>query len=517
MYRFAALLIVLAAAVPSLAQGRKFDPQAGAKAIAPFLDERTVAVVHVDLDALDAETLMKKLDLLMKDSTIKIDPAERAAQKGFLAANLDALKKNGAHDFYLIASLADLPGPGPFCVLPLGSNGNGKGIAKVFLQPSLGPGIATEEINGAVIVGSEATVKRVAKMKPTARPEIGKALTAVGDGSAHLVVVATTDSRKVLEEMMPTLPPALGGGSIKVLSRGLEWAAVKVQLEPELGVQAIVQGADKDAAKALSELLAKAYKFVGEQKELEPIVKAVPKLFDTLTPSVEGERLVLKLDQKSLVATLVPAIEEIRLAAFQMQCMNNLKQIVLAMHNYHDTFGAFPAVANFDKNGQPLLSWRVHILPFIEQQELYKQFHLDEPWDSEHNKPLIKKMPKVYMSSLNPKLLEAGKTTYVGLVGDLTMFNGTKVGVKIAEVTDGTSNTILVVDADDDLGVIWTKPDDPKLDHKDPKKGLTGRFRKGFLIAFADGSVHLLPKTITKENLNALFTKNGGEVVELPE
>jgi hypothetical protein len=278
-----------------------------------------------------------------------------------------------------------------------------------------------------------------------------------------------------------------------------------------------VQGADKDAAKALSELLAKAYKVVSEQKELEPILKAFPKLFDILAPKVEGDRLVLKLDEKTLVTTLVPVIEEIRLAAFQMRCANNLKQILLAMHNYHDVYGTLPAVGNFDKNGKPLLSWRVHILPFIEQQQLYQEFHLDEPWDSEHNKPLIKKMPKVFSSSLNPKLLEAGKTTYVGLVGDLTMFNGTKAGVKLVDVTDGTSNTIMIVDADDDMGVIWTKPDDPKLDHKDPKKGLTGRFRKGFLIAFADGSVHLLPKTITKETLNALFTKNGGEVVEIPD
>jgi hypothetical protein len=278
-----------------------------------------------------------------------------------------------------------------------------------------------------------------------------------------------------------------------------------------------VQGADKDAAKALSELLAKAYKVVSEQKELEPILKAFPKLFDILAPKVEGDRLVLKLDEKTLVTTLVPVIEEIRLAAFQMRCTNNLKQILLAMHNYHDVYGTLPAVGNFDKNGKPLLSWRVHILPFIEQQQLYQEFHLDEPWDSEHNKPLIKKMPKVFSSSLNPKLLEAGKTTYVGLVGDLTMFNGTKAGVKLVDVTDGTSNTIMIVDADDDMGVIWTKPDDPKLDHKDPKKGLTGRFRKGFLIAFADGSVHLLPKTITKETLNALFTKNGGEVVEIPD
>jgi hypothetical protein len=89
--------------------------------------------------------------------------------------------------------------------------------------------------------------------------------------------------------------------------------------------------------------------------------------------------------------------------------------------------------------------------------------------------------------------------------------------VRIKEVTDGTSNTIFMVDADDKDAVIWTKPDDLKLDPKDPKKGLSNRFPAGFLAAFADGSVRLLPYSINKETLHALFTKNGGEDVNIPE
>ena len=85
-------------------------------------------------------------------------------------------------------------------------------------------------------------------------------------------------------------------------------------------------------------------------------------------------------------------------AARRAQSMNNLKQFALAMHNYHDTNGKFPAASSFDKDGKPLLSWRVHVLPYLEQAELYKQFHLDEPWDSEHNKKLIEKMPNVLAS-----------------------------------------------------------------------------------------------------------------------
>src|SRR5262249_46508298 len=73
------------------------------------------------------------------------------------------------------------------------------------------------------------------------------------------------------------------------------------------------------------------------------------------------------------------------LAKARRQSINNLKEIALAMHNRHDTYGFLPASAIYSKNGKPLLSWRVELLPFLDQQELYRQFHLDEPWDSEHN------------------------------------------------------------------------------------------------------------------------------------
>jgi len=98
------------------------------------------------------------------------------------------------------------------------------------------------------------------------------------------------------------------------------------------------------------------------------------------------------------VALLLPAVQAARESARRMQGSNNLKQQLLAMHNFHDTHNGFPAAYSTNKDGKPLLSWRVHILPYIEQQPLYNEFKLDEPWDSEHNKKLIAKMPQVFRS-----------------------------------------------------------------------------------------------------------------------
>ncbi len=153
--------------------------------------------------------------------------------------------------------------------------------------------------------------------------------------------------------------------------------------------------------------------------------------------------------------------------------MNNLRQIALAAMNYTSTFGALPPAYISDKaTGKPLLSWRVALLPFLGEDPLYKQFHLDEPWDSAHNKPLINRMPSVYRSLSGP--VAAGKTRYVTLRHKDSAFPG-KEGVRPAEITHGMSNTILAVEADEAHAVTWTKPDDLEFNPEKPGAGLTGQ------------------------------------------
>jgi hypothetical protein len=218
-------------------------------------------------------------------------------------------------------------------------------------------------------------------------------------------------------------------------------------------------------------------------------------------------------------ALLLPAVQKTREAASRAQSMNNLKQIALAMHNYHDTYRGFPAPANYDDDSKPLLSWRVHILPFIEQQPLYAKFKLDEPWDSKHNKELIKDMPLIYKVPGGLKV-DDGKTCYLLPTGDSTAFPkgsaGSARGLGIATITDGTSNTIMAVEAAPDKAVIWTKPDDWEFDPDKPKQGLVGHRSNGFLAAFCDGSVRFINQNVKDDVPKAVFTRAGGEVVELP-
>lgn len=211
-------------------------------------------------------------------------------------------------------------------------------------------------------------------------------------------------------------------------------------------------------------------------------------------------------------ALLLPAVQQAREAARRAQGRNNLKQIGLAMHNYHDVHKTFPPAATVDKKKKPLLSWRVHVLPFVDQAPLYQQFHLDEPWDSEHNKQFIKQIPPVYLSPNHGDLAKDGKTVYLVPTGEGAAFEGNE-GLGIRSFVDGTSNTILAVEAHRDAAVIWTKPDDLILDFKDPIKNLKSARVGGFHALMSDGAVRFISDAINPETLKALFTRGGGEAL----
>ena len=220
----------------------------------------------------------------------------------------------------------------------------------------------------------------------------------------------------------------------------------------------------------------------------------------------------LKIDPATAGVTLVQAVQKMRAAASRAQGTNNLKQLGLAIHNYANTMkGQSPAHANYSKDGKPLLSWRVLILPYIEGQDLYRQFHLNEPWDSEHNKKLLAKMPKVYTSPEDEDTIKKHVTHYQGFMGKGAFFEG-KQGLRFpAEFTDGTSNTIMFVEAA--KAVPWTKPEDVSYDPDQPlpKLGLPGA--GVFLAAMCDGSVRAISHKITEKTLRSAITRNGGEIL----
>jgi hypothetical protein len=502
------LSLILAVLVPAAA-GAKFDADTAARALAPFLDDRTVLVGHVDLTRVDLDKVFARLKEFIPDKTDKESEQIQKAGKEWLAG----FQKAGGSEVYLVFSLVDLF-EGPFLVAPVKDAAAGKATA-AFLMRQASKGHGTAVLDNTVYFGPSAALKRIQDRKPADRPEAAKALAAAGDEAVlRLALIPNADSRRVFEETLPTLPAEFGGGSTTPFTRGLQWAVLGLHAPPEMKLMLTLQASSAKAAETLYESIQRVVKAVQEHKEFKDI-PYLDKLKTVLTLDRADDRVMLSVADKDLLPVIAGLMQKVRADLVRGESRNQLRQIGLALWSYHDVHKQFPAAASYDKGGKPLLSWRVHLLPFLDQEALYKEFRLDEPWDSDHNKKLIARMPAVYRSSEDPKVIAAGKTSYLAPLGEATMFPG-KEGVRVRDVTDGTSNTIFIVDADDAHAVEWTKPEDLPIDSKAPRKGLSKRHDETYLTLFVDGSVHGLPAKIKDTMLYALFTRAGGEVVQIP-
>lgn len=208
-----------------------------------------------------------------------------------------------------------------------------------------------------------------------------------------------------------------------------------------------------------------------------------------------------------------PSGSPTELLAIMAGRMNKLKEVVLAMHNYHDTFRQLPLSensANFDSKGKPFLSWRVHLLPFLNQQPLYSQFKMGEPWDSPHNKALIDKMPEVFRDATDTA--DTVKTRVVTITGPQTLFPSYK-GPKIHQIPDGSATTLLIAFCGTDKAVIWTQPEDVTFDPSAPLACLGKLAEPAIFYARVDGAVNVLQTTIPPDLFKAIVTPKGGEII----
>ncbi len=201
---------------------------------------------------------------------------------------------------------------------------------------------------------------------------------------------------------------------------------------------------------------------------------------------------------------------------------NQLKWVGLAMHNYHDVFNGFPIRndwRHYGPDGRSYLSWRVHLLPYLEQSVLYSQFRLNEPWDSPNNIQLLDKMPAIYRSPGDPS--DSTTTRIQVFSGPDTIFDSRKSGsqsgfsyyqgLRIREITDGSSNTFLAIEAGSSKAVPWTKPDDLEFDPNDPLGTMGLSPDDVFAAVLADGSVRQISASEVQSVLKALITPAGGE------
>jgi prepilin-type processing-associated H-X9-DG protein len=219
-----------------------------------------------------------------------------------------------------------------------------------------------------------------------------------------------------------------------------------------------------------------------------------------------------------LIALLLPAVQAAGEAARQMQCANNLKQIGLAMHNYHDQYNCFPPAYIADENGRPMHSWRVLLLPFMDQQALYEQYDFKEPWDGPNNSRLVGTIDNVfYRCPSEDSTVGRSQTSYVMIVGPGTISDG-PTPTRISQIADGTSNTIMLVEVTGS-GIHWAEPRDLKLEevtfavNDGAGNGIGSRHPGVANVLLCDGTAHSIDESIDPELLRDITTIAGGEDV----
>ena len=343
---------------------------------------------------------------------------------------------------------------------------------------------------------------------------LAPALAAIAAGKSHFVIGFNPE---VLTGVRGDDPIAQFAGDLR---KNKLAPVLELRADKELVLALSLTGTDADAAEAGGKLLSdtadglaatiKAFMRVADQ------TPEAAKAFQSIVKSLEGAKLsgesksrtltmTNPADPASVTAILLPYAQRERTVAARVQSQNNLKQMGLAIDGYAIAHkGVLPGVGPVTAGkAKPGLSWRVAILPLIEQEELYKQFKLDEPWDSEHNKKLIPKMPEVFMiPSSDEAVAKAGKTYY-------RLFDiGRKY--KLGTIPDGTSNTICVVEAAE--AVEWTKPEGLDTTAKDLHALIRWSWDGGTMahVSTYDGAVRAIRKTISAKTLRDAVTPDDG-------
>lgn len=210
------------------------------------------------------------------------------------------------------------------------------------------------------------------------------------------------------------------------------------------------------------------------------------------------------------VGIMLPAVQAAREAARRMSCSNNMKQIGLALHNYHSAYNQLPPAYTVDENGNKLHSWRVLILPFMEQASLYQQIDLSKPWDAPENTLVASTAVSAY--ACPSKVGDPLMTSYVAVVDPSGMFEGA-IPTGFGQVADGLANTILFVETEHQNEVHWMSPEDIDLQtllelaEDDSHQG-------GGHVVLGDGAVKFITNSIDVGLLKALATKDGSEVIQ---
>ena len=493
-------------------------------AIQKFLTPDVIAVGYVDLTKVDLDNTVRLMESFGPEGSSQY--RDFVAQMPVFRKELSRIEKACFQRAYVLLRTSDIQEKMTTFVFPLADeatvDATTETLKPLFLKVmgQQAQNYKFDSFDSYLVAG---TTSRIAKLKQhqtvnsVDRTEMWKA---IGNGTIGIALFGDDDSRRVVRELMPSLPGPFATLSGELIADGIQWAGFSIELDgiPSFNFQ--IQANEEQHAATVEKVIVDAMKLARFTPQIRQVLpeQEVKLVFDALAPQRSGRRVSMSAgkltEELPRIAKLIsPQLDSMRTRAQVAQLKNRLRQHALGMLNYESAYGHFPPQASVDDDGKPLLSWRVHILPFLQENELYAQFKLDEPWDSPNNFKLVEKMPRIYWNpnSDNFEIDESGKTVFQVAAGKDQLFDVGETS-KFKDLSDGSSNTLMVVAMPEGSAVPWTKPTDWQVNVTNPLKPFLDADATSIPCVACDGAVYELEIGSNELEIEKFITPAGGEI-----
>ncbi len=438
----------------------------------PFIEASTLAVLDVDITKVDVQAAAK----WMFEQTGMADRSEFEQLVAMVSGYIDSLKSAGVTHLFVTGSTRSWIDGGPLVIVPCRNPAVVKGLASGIVQGSpTDPPLKIHVDKQLVLGGAQAIVDRVADAKGTARGDLILPLIEPSRLDHSIVISLPAEARDELIAMWPDqLPePAPSQFSPRQMVEDVDRVVVTFRLPPDPQVHARIETGDASAAARVKQVV-------------EKIIALSPEAKQSITVKVDVANVLLEASPEMLAKVAAEMLGPAHQHATQLRTMKSLKQLALAMHNYHASEQHLPPRCLTDREGKPLHSWIVPLLPYLDQQALYSKLRLDQPWDSEQNRPFTQIAIPLLIEDKN----QPTKTRFRVPVYPGSLWQGEGPPKSFKDVTDGTSNTIAAIHAPPNAAIEWSNPEPWVLSVDDPMSDVFGNCDR-VEVVLLDGSARV--------------------------
>ena len=542
--------------------------------VGPLVDDQVVMIVHIDLQKLDFDAILEKTFLYIENGLKRSSQATNQGIDARLMTNIRVtiqtqynhmfrefreirermMGEAGINEIYLIV-YRDMTSMAPF-VMAATLNDKTPEQRKSFARIVRGAFPILFSERGFMVCSApyqmaqkdeadQALRAKLKGLKPSDTTYLRKAFAQQAGSAATIIgVIPPKTSEYIASLPVSTVLPETFQKLGVFMSERIKWISAGINIDNS-AVTIIGQTLNNaDATQVLTAITRASENSVDSMiKQAEAAIIADPnrpnltpeqktkaaanirKLQAEFTPVVSNDnQLLLVIDEaktpQALGLTLRPLVLGFRNSQHTIwgnQCSMNMRTLVQAMKKYAEDKGSYPPAWTTDAEGKPLHSWRVLLLPYLEEEELYSSINLNEPWDSEHNRQFHAKMPTLFRCPSSRSASNA-TTTYSLIVGPDAYPAGPET-IKPEDVTDVPNTTIMIVERKNPI--CWMKPEEVTeeiaLKGVNIDRGIgSDHLRPGANVSFFDATVRFISDNPPLDALKKILTYKGGEDIQLP-